>query len=435
MNSGQAQRSEASELIAQGHAVIRMENDTMQALTIQRPRPSMKELTSSAIQELEAMPDFAKSNFYVIPYKEKKSDPNSKTVNVEGLSVKAAMVLARHFRNISIGGQIVGEDEDHYYIQGAALDLENNVRVQRPKAVKKIAFDGKSEYRLNDAKLDQRVQIELSKVIRNAVLALVPEPVKLAYWKRAKELAANGGKKMNKEALAKNVEATFKSYLTRYKVDADRILRYLEIEKKEEITEEMLGTLVGVWNSLNDGETTAEDAFPIVTQAGENATVSKLLDGVQDPKEEPTKTLTREQAKAQQQIPKAPMPGDPQPATPAEPPAGMNAQISDGLFGPAPEKKEPLFPGSPRELLLEDIRRALVCIWADFPKIDRADQMEYLSKMIRRSYRVDSWQEVQKLELLHLNAGIQQLESDINYVLDHLKRPHVSLTMRKEDPS
>lgn len=388
------------DLIVQGHAVIRMENETMQALSTARPRPAVREILKAALEELEALPEFAASNYYVIPYKEKKDDPNSKVVNVEGLSIKAAMVLQRHYRNAMAGAQITGEDDRSFQIQGAALDIENNIRVQRPRTVLKYTYDFKTrqEYRLSDQKMEQKLQSEISKAIRNAVLAIIPEPVKIAYWRRAKELAASGKSSQARGAKPEPLKGRVAKMLGAFgklKVRDAQILAYLEKEKLSEITEEDLGTLIGVFNAIADGETSVAEAFPAEEKpTDERAEAKKALDSVLGPAPSPAAKAAAEELEAL-----------------TDPPAGGGP-----LFGD--EGKEP----SAEEVLLTAIAEKIREIWRGFPGPLPPTDAEYIQKMLSRSWKVKSWESMQKLSADRIKAGLQQFEKDHAFVLANVKK-------------
>ena len=80
-----------AELIAQGMTVMRVENESQQAMATMKPRDEAK-VYAGAVKELELAPQFAKTAWYSIPYKD-----GEKTVFVEGPSITAAMALARRW--------------------------------------------------------------------------------------------------------------------------------------------------------------------------------------------------------------------------------------------------------------------------------------------------------------------------------------------------
>jgi len=86
--------SAAESLVAQGAQIMRIENDSMLAVAVQRPRDEQKVITG-ALKELELVPEEAAKAFYEIPYQETLPDGEKRTVKVSGPSIKAAMALAR----------------------------------------------------------------------------------------------------------------------------------------------------------------------------------------------------------------------------------------------------------------------------------------------------------------------------------------------------
>lgn len=400
---------QVKDLILQGHAVIRMENETMQSLSTARPRPSIKEILKAALDELEALPEFAAANYYVIPYREKAGDPNSKIVNVEGLSIKAAMVLQRHYRNAMAGAQITGEDSRSFQIQGAALDIENNIRVQRPRTVLKIQYDQKTrqEYRLSDQKMEQKLQSEISKAIRNAVLAIIPEPVKVAYWRRAKELAASGKSseaKAKKPASLEERVAKMLASFGKLGVSQTQILLYLSKPSLPEVSEEDLGTLIGVWNAIQDGETTVADAFGSAEK--------------KEPESEGVKDLSAVLGN-----------GAPQAESPAkeERKKSPRERALQDLFGnegelATEETSAESLAATRKEKTLATIEEMIRSIWKDFPGSLPPSETDYLSKIFTRAWNARSWEAVGKLPIEKLEKGLVQFQKDVKFVLDNIKK-------------
>lgn len=252
------QNNELAGLIADGMSIVRLENETQQQLSKQRPRDP-KMVLKKALEELEMNLSYASRNFYVIPY---RNDAGG-TTNVEGLSINAAMTIGRLWGNCAVGARITQEDEKKIIVEGVCLDYETNFKSTRPVVVQKKAYRKslKQEIELDARQLTQEILSGVSKSIRNSVLAMIPDSIKIAYWERSKELAGKG-KVAGKKAVDP-LPVRMKSMFSRFdaiNVTTEMICKYLE-KAREEITEADLGQMVGVYNSIMDNERTIADYF------------------------------------------------------------------------------------------------------------------------------------------------------------------------------
>src|SRR5690606_39852560 len=81
----------ADELVASGATLMRIENETMMSVAVQRPRTEER-ILKDALKELELVPALAARCYYAIPYKQRKNG-KEETVWVMGASVNAARNL------------------------------------------------------------------------------------------------------------------------------------------------------------------------------------------------------------------------------------------------------------------------------------------------------------------------------------------------------
>lgn len=284
MNDAPTGSSELARMVQGGQAVIRIENESMQTLAIQRPRPAVTAILKEAVEELEAVPEFAETAFYVLPFKERSDDDNSKIVKIEGLSIKAANALRRHFRNIASSTMTVEETDRTVVVQGRAVDLETNTGSAKEKNVSKYAINKKTkqEYPLRPDRLQMAIDAGKSKAERNAILALLPEALKITYFRKAKEIAAKrlGGGDKKALPIGERRALAVKKF-AELGVKEETLLAHLKITKREEMTEDNIGELIGIFNSVNDSEMSIADAFGIAPKVEDKPTVGEaLLDGM-----------------------------------------------------------------------------------------------------------------------------------------------------------
>ncbi len=261
-----------AKLIAQGMALVKMENDSQQMMAIQRPRDEQK-IFLAALQELELNPEHAAKSYYSIPHKDRSSGVE-KIVMVEGPGIKAAMGLARRWGNCANSGRIVDEQEDFFIVQGVFLDYETNFRTLRDVSVQKKwkSRDGKVGL-LSVDRLQMAIQAGLSKAVRNAALASLPVWLVDAYFKKSKQIAIEwgiGGNQKNKPVAdrLKDAKVKFKKlgvpedamekYIAKRVADSDGVLK----------DEDLIGDLIGVWNAIEDNATNIQEVFGIEAETG-----------------------------------------------------------------------------------------------------------------------------------------------------------------------
>src|SRR5258708_6216053 len=95
---------DVKDLIQQGHAIIRIENDVQQQISVLRPR-NEKSVLQAILMEMQIEPSVAEKYFYSLPFKNK----DGSTTYVVGLSIKAAMAIQRRWGNCASACRIVDE--------------------------------------------------------------------------------------------------------------------------------------------------------------------------------------------------------------------------------------------------------------------------------------------------------------------------------------
>lgn len=262
VDSMPVQSNPVADLVVQGLRVVKIENDTQQLIATQRPRDEAK-LYKAAALELSLSPEFAKTAYYSIPYKDKATGG---TTMVEGPSIKAAMALARRWGNCSNGARIVDETDERLTVEGVFMDYETNVRTLRTVSVAKSGYSSatKSTYRLREDKLNIAIQAGMSKAVRNAILSSLPASLVESYMAEAKKLAAGGGKKApgapaeTPAARVKKATAAF----VKLGVPEQKVEDYIG-GLSFETDDEVLAHLQGLYNSIKDGQANLQEVFDL----------------------------------------------------------------------------------------------------------------------------------------------------------------------------
>ncbi len=250
--------SGAAALVAQGATLMRIENESMLAVAIQRPRDPERVL-KAAIKELQIVPEEARKAYYSIPYKERQPDGSQKLVNVEGPSVKASNALARLWGNCSVTSRSLDEDSTGCNLAGIFIDFETNFRMERPFRATKVKKSRRGgTYTLDQQKWIAELQAAASKAQRNATLNGLPAWLIAQYMKQARLLAAGDP---NSKAEPKKVALTLKAF-ERFKVSQEMLERYVGLPLSEWMGDH-LATLIGLGNALADEQLTVAEAFDL----------------------------------------------------------------------------------------------------------------------------------------------------------------------------
>ena len=249
--------SDAAALVSQGAALLRIQNDSMLQIAVQRPRNERK-IVDAAIAELDLVPEEAALAFYTIPYEERTPDGKVKIRNVTGPSIKAASALARRWGNCSVGAVLAREDGAADLLEGYFIDLETNYRIARPLLVRKTYRTRRGDViPVREDRLPQVFGAGVSKVVRNAIIAGLPAYLVSAYDKKARALAAGGP--LDAPATDKQREAVIRGF-ERWEIGKEALIRYLEIPV-EQWTGTEIGLLRGLWNALHDGQLEPSEVF------------------------------------------------------------------------------------------------------------------------------------------------------------------------------
>ncbi len=253
------------EMLEQGLTIMRAENDTQQAMAVQKPR-NIKELTDRSMQELRAFPQFAKKAYYSIPYKD-RSEGGEKTVLVEGPSIKAANALARNWGNNASGFRVVGADDERILIQGVFLDYETNVRKTAEISVARKAWSRQLNkvIPLREDRLNMAIQAGGSKAVRNAILNGLPVGLVDGYFAEAKRIAASGGKAPESGPInAADIQAEMEQVLKAFEnmsVPRSDVANYVTAHPELVDEEAVTAHLIGLLSAIQDGQVNAEDVF------------------------------------------------------------------------------------------------------------------------------------------------------------------------------
>ena len=281
--------SPAEALIARGDTLVKFQDETMMSVAVQRPR-SIDEVRTAVIAEIESFPEFADRYFYSIPHKTQRCNHDTgracpECEYVEGPSIHAALALHRYWGNCASSWSPLEETDEHFWCVGTFVDYERNTKVQRPfRADKTMKLRSGKIVELSGDRLAKAINAAGSKAHRNAILAGIPDPLKLLAFTVAKKLTV--GDEPDKKLTKKQILAIEQEF-AKFEVALDVIERKLG-KKAAFFTMADRARLLGLRNALMDGEAKESLFGATVTKTKGKKTKGKAAD------EEPVAVTTGE---------------------------------------------------------------------------------------------------------------------------------------------
>ncbi len=265
-------------------ALLRMENDSIQALAAARPRDFTK-IKADLEQQITAFPQLAQGAIYRKPLgREDKCSacgatcfPDKRTGGVQqqcykckardtivqgpmkhanGLSVRTAETLAESYGYNRVRTEVTQIDDDTVKIEATFTDYQRG-RIWQDSGIltkKYKGKDGSTQRTPDDRFYNLIVKAAASKHVREVILRSVNPGLKQWYWERCEEIAKN----LLDDA---TVEKLIKAF-AKYRVDVAALERHLDTPRGEWTQEHKL-ILFGVGTALKDGETTVWEAFGV----------------------------------------------------------------------------------------------------------------------------------------------------------------------------
>ncbi|HEY6115486.1 MAG TPA: hypothetical protein VI172_05965, partial [Candidatus Dormibacteraeota bacterium] len=208
-----------------------------------------------ALAELERAPEEAGKAYYSIPYTDHST---GRIVKVEGQTIRAAESLGRRWGNIRWAQRVLREDAEYADVESVAVDLETNTWVMKAARIPKLEKRRTGQViPYDERRWSQVLGGAMSKVTRNAILAVLPAYLKSAYDKKARAIVAG----VDPAALASaETVAAVKATFAKLGVTVEELEK--NVERRSGLwTGDDIADLRGVWNAINTGETTVEAVF------------------------------------------------------------------------------------------------------------------------------------------------------------------------------
>lgn len=174
---------------------------------------------------------------------------------ITGASVHLAKILAQSWGNMRIEAKVISVEEKHVTSQAIAFDLENNLAI---KVEVKRSIMTKTG-RMNDDMITVTGNAANSIALRNAILSVIPKSVVDKVYNEAKRTIT--GDVSDKTKLIARRKQVLDGFKDTYDVTEAEVLSVIGKAAIDHITGDDLVVLIGVGQSIKDGDTTVEQAF------------------------------------------------------------------------------------------------------------------------------------------------------------------------------
>lgn len=234
-------------------AILKLENDTIQALATARPR-NHKSIKADLLAQIEAYPSFAEACIYAKPV---GKDESGKQKIARGLSIRAAEALAEAYGYNRVRSDVIDipGDDSRVKVEATFTDYQKGRIWQTSVIVSKYykSRQGGVQRHPDDRFYGTVVKAEASRCIRECITRSIPPGLR-AELMEIVERKLSG--LLDDKAVAKIV-----SHFKKLGVTEQQLEEYIGRSQDAGWTEEDRLNLHGVAQAIKDGETTIADAF------------------------------------------------------------------------------------------------------------------------------------------------------------------------------
>jgi len=223
--------------------ITQFEIDTQIATAHRFPR-SITKFSRELKDMVTADRAVAASCFYVLPRDGK---------NIEGPSVRISEMAVSAWGNCRVGSRIIEEAGDYIVAQGVAHDLERNVYYST-EVRRRITNKYGKKYSADMIAVTANAACSIA--ARNASFKMIPRSYIDGAYKLAKQTAIGDAK-----TLSARREDALRAF-NKMGVSKEQVFDMLGVAGLDDVTTEHIGTLIGTYNAIKEGEVSIEEVFP-----------------------------------------------------------------------------------------------------------------------------------------------------------------------------
>lgn len=230
--------------VVQLDAVERANVDSQVATAKQYPRNIKRSIDNSIVMATMDI-ETAQSCGYALPRGGKP---------ITGPSIHLAKIIVSNWGNMRTEAKVVQITDKQVISRGTAWDLETNVA--SAFEVRRSIVDKKGK-RFSDDMITVTGNAANAIAYRNAVFAVVPKAVTDKVYKAAQNLIT--GDLSNEEKLIKRRSDAINFFKDEYNITEDEVIKLCGKQTINQIKAEEIALLLGMVQSLKDGDTTVEE--------------------------------------------------------------------------------------------------------------------------------------------------------------------------------
>lgn len=173
---------------------------------------------------------------------------------ITGPSVHLAKMIVQQYGNIRVEAKVVQITDKQVVSRGTAWDLESNTATAFEVRRSICSKDGK---RFSDDMITVTGNAANSIAYRNAAFAIIPKSITDAAYRAAQEMIA--GDLSDEAKLIKKRKQIFDGFRDTYGISETEVLKLVGKETINQVKTKEVTVLIGVAQSLADGDTTVSD--------------------------------------------------------------------------------------------------------------------------------------------------------------------------------
>lgn len=216
---------------------------------------------------------------------------------ISGPSVRLAEICASAWKNMRVESRVAGETDKEIIAESTCWDLENNLAI-RIQVRRRITY--KNGGRFDADMITTTGNAAVSIALRNAIFRIVPKAYVDEIYLAARQVAIG-----NAQTLA-TTRSNVVEYFGKMGITPDRILMAVDKPSLEDIGLDDIAVLKGYATAIKDGQTTIDEAFPLMSATEARAKqaekqgggMASLKDRMTAPATEPEEPVQTEETAA-----------------------------------------------------------------------------------------------------------------------------------------
>ena len=240
------------------HALLDLERASidMQIATAHQFPRSLAKFKENALALVTLDEETAASCLYRRPV---GRDRDGNETYAEGMSIRMAEIVAGCYGNLRVGTRTIESTPRYVVVQGVAHDLESNFL--------STAECKESTVKRNGQPYDERMRVVIEKAAaakarRDAIFQVVPRASAKFLETAAKALLFGNASSITKW------RTRIAAWVKTLGIEEARVWKSLGVEGADDLKQSEIETLIGIQNALKSGDTTLDEAFPLIEKEG-----------------------------------------------------------------------------------------------------------------------------------------------------------------------